>query len=242
MTKADHPAPLRELLSTIPAGKVLDIASGVGQFTRMLVDCLGSFDRIIGIDSSAPTIEKARSLFPEDSVTFEVADASALPFPDDSFDTVALANSLHHMEDLETVRSEIRRVLSPSGRWIVFEMHADAPSSASQNAIDLHLWAAAVDRTLGRYHAPVYSLKELTQIIAGLGLTNTRTVTWHSTDAPEDREGIVEVIHTILKQVTRMPQEPELASQAKDLIERIRRDGFQSQPFVLTVGHVGSLG
>lgn len=231
-----HPAPLHELLSTLQVGRVLDVASGVGQFTRLLADCLGSFDEIVGIDTSEKAIEKASESFSEPTIRFERADASAMPFPDNRFDTVALSNSLHHMEDLEAVLSEIRRVVIPGGQLILFEMHSNDPNPASRNAIDLHLWAAEVDRAVGKYHDPMLSRQQLMSLIDALALTNRRFVDWHSTDQTQDFEGIAQAIGQVLQQAKDTDEQEALAAKAEVLKERIRSVGIQSQPFVLAVG------
>lgn len=44
-----------------------------------------------------------------------VADAAALPYKDDSFDVVLIANALHVMSNPEKALSEIDRVLKPAG-------------------------------------------------------------------------------------------------------------------------------
>ena len=48
-------------------------------------------------------------------LTFEVQDATALTYPDNSFDVVIIANALHTMPDPESALRQIRRVLRPGG-------------------------------------------------------------------------------------------------------------------------------
>ena len=49
------------------------------------------------------------------NLTFEVADATALPYADASFDAVLIANALHVMPEPEKALNEIDRVLRPGG-------------------------------------------------------------------------------------------------------------------------------
>ena len=58
------------------------------------------------------------------AVTFEIASAQKLPFPDASFDVVLSSLMLHHLPDpqREQAVSEMRRVLSPSGRLMIVEL------------------------------------------------------------------------------------------------------------------------
>ena len=236
---SDHPRPLVDLLGTVAAGRVLDVGAGTGQFTRVLADCLAGFDEIIGIDTDARSLDRAKQGFTEPNVTFEQADAEKLPFPSGHFDTAAIAYSLHHFENLDGVVAELRRVTSLGGTWIVVEMHSDACSPGGKNAVDLHLWAAAVDRALGRFHDPVYTRHALVAQIDALRLTQQRTVEWQDEDkedAKENAEATVQVIQQVLERAERKEAYDSLASQATVLIERIRKHGLGSQPFLLAVG------
>ncbi|GAC1647247.1 MAG: hypothetical protein NVS4B12_14870 [Ktedonobacteraceae bacterium] len=49
--------------------------------------------------------------------TFEQFDAQAIPFKDKSFDVVIANHMLYHVPDLDKALSEIRRVLTPKGRF-----------------------------------------------------------------------------------------------------------------------------
>jgi ubiquinone/menaquinone biosynthesis C-methylase UbiE len=235
----DHPRPLVDLLGTITAGRVLDVGAGTGQFTRVLTDCLAGFDEIVGIDTDACSLDRAKQAFPEPNVTFEQADAEKLPFPSGHFDTVAIAYSLHHFENLDGVVAELRRVTRPEGTWIVVEMHSDARTPEGKNAVDLHLWGAAVDRALGRFHDPVYTHQNLVAKIDALRLARHRTVEWqdeNNENAKKNVEAAVQVIQQVLERAEGKEAYDALADRASALIERIRQHGLGSQPFLLAVG------
>ena len=51
--------------------------------------------------------------------------AEKLPFADDAFDRVIATGSFHHFADQAKGLAEIRRVLSPGGRLVAFELHPD---------------------------------------------------------------------------------------------------------------------
>jgi ubiquinone/menaquinone biosynthesis C-methylase UbiE len=55
-----------------------------------------------------------------------VGDAQALEFPDQSFDTVVCTLSLCTIPDDRTAVAEVRRVLRPSGRFLMLE-HVRSP-------------------------------------------------------------------------------------------------------------------
>ena len=99
----------------IPVGsKVLDVGSGYSIF--FLCNRDWEFDiTCCDLDSSA--IEKMRGLCP--SWTWEVADATRLPFDDSSFGTVYAGEIIEHVPDVRGALAEWNRVLEPGGTLIL---------------------------------------------------------------------------------------------------------------------------
>src|SRR4030042_756332 len=108
----------------ITAGRVLDIGTGSGLLAIELakISKRDSFD-ITAIDISENMLKKARqnarAYHVEDKVKFLHGTASALPFPDKSFDLVISYASLHHWFDPVAVFNEIARVTTETGCIIV---------------------------------------------------------------------------------------------------------------------------
>ncbi|BAA29298.1 class I SAM-dependent methyltransferase [Pyrococcus horikoshii] len=102
-------------------GKVLDLACGVGGFSFLLEDY--GFE-VVGVDISEDMIRKAREYAKsrESNVEFIVGDARKLSFEDKTFDYVIFIDSIVHFEPLELnqVFKEVRRVLKPSGKFIMY--------------------------------------------------------------------------------------------------------------------------
>ncbi len=91
---------LKDILSNISGGHVLDVATGNGGFIHELISGLKDYDDIIGIDIK----EKAKSAFEESfkddpKIHFRLMDAEKPEFAAASFDTVCISNSLHHFQD-----------------------------------------------------------------------------------------------------------------------------------------------
>jgi len=95
--------------------KILEIGSGMGENTKLLLDF--GFD-IVATDISPKSVKVMNNLFSEHAnFSAEVADMEKLPFNDGSFNVVCSAGSLSY-GDHDTVLNEIHRVLMPGGFFI----------------------------------------------------------------------------------------------------------------------------
>lgn len=92
--------------------EVLEIATGPGLLAKHVAPAA---KRMIATDYSDGMIAEARKGACPRNLTFEVADAMILPYPDDSFDVVIIANALHIVPDPGKVLNEIARVLRSGG-------------------------------------------------------------------------------------------------------------------------------
>ncbi len=59
-------------------------------------------------------------VFPTASV--KTADATVMPFPDESFDSVVSCLMLHHIVDWERAVAEVARVLRPGGTFLGYDL------------------------------------------------------------------------------------------------------------------------
>jgi ubiquinone/menaquinone biosynthesis C-methylase UbiE len=98
----------------LPGGEeiVLDIGCGAGHGSNLLSK---KYKKVYGVDISEEAIEYAKQNWKTDAVEFSVGSALAIPFPDDTFDTVAAFEVFEHLSDWEQFLREIRRVLKPGG-------------------------------------------------------------------------------------------------------------------------------
>ena len=98
---------------------VLELACGTGIVTRRLRDRLGSEARLIATDlNDAMLAYAARKLGPEKDVEWKQADATDLPFDDQSFDAVVCQFGLMFVPDKEKALTETYRVLKPGGTFL----------------------------------------------------------------------------------------------------------------------------
>lgn len=119
----------KEFVDRIPErGRVLEVAAGTGRVTRQLA---GRGHEVVATDLNGPMLEEARHHV-EGNVTWQVADAQALPFPDASFDVVACAFGLMFVPDKPLALREFRRVLRPGGVIVLSVWDSLAANPASQ--------------------------------------------------------------------------------------------------------------
>lgn len=100
--------------------KVLDIGCGQGlTLKRMAVTYKVSG---VGIDVSKESIKYANDNFGGSKLKYVVADATFLPFKNNSFDVVVSFDALEHIKDQEMVIKEALRVLNPGGKLLIYTM------------------------------------------------------------------------------------------------------------------------
>jgi ubiquinone/menaquinone biosynthesis C-methylase UbiE len=94
---------------------LLETAAGTGVVTERLARAL-PHATIVATDLNPAMLDEARRHAPD--VTFEPADALALPFEDSSFDAVACQFGVMFYPDRPAAQREARRVLRPGGHYI----------------------------------------------------------------------------------------------------------------------------
>lgn len=115
---------LAQLTGMTAAASVLDVGSGIGGPARYLAETFGC--RVTGVDLSEPFVDAARYLTARtgqnEQVTFQTASALDLPFDDGRFDIVLLQHVAMNIADRAQLYREIRRVLTPGGKFASFDV------------------------------------------------------------------------------------------------------------------------
>lgn len=106
-----------------PGNHVLDCATGTGDLALAFKRTVGASGRVLGTDFCAPMLEPAPAKAARAGleVEFEVADVTALPYPDDSFDVASISFGIRNVDDPVKALSEMGRVVKPGGRVVVLE-------------------------------------------------------------------------------------------------------------------------
>src|SRR5581483_1913867 len=107
---------LGPLVGTVQLGDVmLELGPGPGAATRWLRHRV---ERLVALELDPESGARLAAELAGTNVTVEIGDSTSVPFPDESFDSVACFTMLHHVptqqEQFATLR-EAFRVLRPGG-------------------------------------------------------------------------------------------------------------------------------
>jgi demethylmenaquinone methyltransferase/2-methoxy-6-polyprenyl-1,4-benzoquinol methylase len=103
--------------------RVLDIAGGSGDISRLFLDKVGKKGEVILTDINNAMLRVGRDRLLDEGKATPTAqcDAEHLPFPDNYFDCVSIAFGLRNVTHKDAALREMHRVLKPGGRVIVLE-------------------------------------------------------------------------------------------------------------------------
>ncbi|HET6548546.1 MAG TPA: ubiquinone/menaquinone biosynthesis methyltransferase [Solirubrobacter sp.] len=126
-----------------PGTRALDVATGTGDLALELAARGGD---VVGSDFAEGMLARARTKAPE--LTWERADAMALPYPDDAFDAATVGFGARNFSDLALGVGEMVRVVRPGGRVVVLEI--TTPQKPPLSTF-FALWFDRVVPLLGRF-------------------------------------------------------------------------------------------
>ncbi|MEK7103580.1 MAG: class I SAM-dependent methyltransferase [Patescibacteria group bacterium] len=145
--------------------KLLDMACGDGQdipnYEQRGAQCFG-------LDASEKLIEEAKKVHP--TTEFKVGDMRALPYQDSSFDIVVSKYAVGTVEEVDTIFSEVARILKPGGMFAYLTTHPlrlfmEQPDSKkdyfTQKNVDLLVFGGAFtivepSHTFNEFFSPEY--------------------------------------------------------------------------------------
>lgn len=102
-----------------PRERVLDVACGTGIVARLAAQQVGASGRVTGVDYNTGMLTEARTQAVKLGaiVDWLEGDVGALPFGAATFDVVLCQQSLQFFSDQARAVQEVKRVLTPGGRF-----------------------------------------------------------------------------------------------------------------------------
>ena len=110
-----------EIAEVQPDQRILDIGCGRGELVLHSAQ-RGAFSW--GVDYARDALQLTEQLQGSAQMAFQQANAQALPFASNSFDTIFMLDIVEHLnpEELEAALNEVYRLLKPFGRLIIHTM------------------------------------------------------------------------------------------------------------------------
>ena len=125
-------APCRRRVAGAARGRVLEVGVGAGANLPFYGP---GVDELIGLEPSAPRLERARRRAAGTPARFLEAAAEDIPLDSRSVDTVVMSFTLCSLPRAPEALAEIRRVLKPGGA-LLFVEHGRGPEPRVQRAQD----------------------------------------------------------------------------------------------------------
>ncbi len=139
-----------------PGMAVLDLGCGSGVVANWLAERAQSVD---AVDANPRAIDYARRTFARPNLSFHLATADALPFPEGRFDRIYVLEFIEHLYwgQLAALFSELRALLAPGGTVFLTTPNYRSPWPLLEGAMDRfglapHAAPSALSRGCERLH------------------------------------------------------------------------------------------
>ena len=111
-----------DLLAATPGSSILEVGCGLGDDAAALARRVAPGGSVVAVDGSEAMVEAARQRHGTVAgLSFDIADATRLPYGDGSFDGCRIDRVLQHIADPAAAIREMVRVLRPGGRLVAFD-------------------------------------------------------------------------------------------------------------------------
>jgi len=156
------------------------------------------------------------------------------------FDTISMSYSMHHLEGIEAILKNIHKLINPNGTVILNEMYRDDLTEAQLTHRYFHELGAEIDRINGTYHAPVYSIKEIEDLIKLANFQKYEILfTKNDDDVDMDSKSHKDLIDHMRDKIEEIYDEDiskNILSKFNYVKERLNNHGISSPPMMTIIG------
>lgn len=146
-------------------GKILDIGSADGVFTKVVLDKSGASE-VVGIDVLKASVDWAKKHWKkEKSLKFKLGNAHDLKFKANTFNAVFALEVLEHVPEPELVLREVKRVLKKGGYAIFL-----VPTDNALFKVIWYFWTKTRGKIWDDCHVQSYTNNSLTKLAKKVGL------------------------------------------------------------------------
>jgi len=114
-----------ELSGVRKGHKILDLAGGTGDLTKIFSRTVGDAGAVYLTDINAEMLKVGRDRLFDAGVAGNIeyiqANGESLPFPDNFFDCITIGYGIRNFTNKEAAMIELYRVLKPGGRFLILE-------------------------------------------------------------------------------------------------------------------------
>lgn len=133
---------------------ILDAGCGEGYGVRYLAQHV---DSAVGIDIDPLAVAHAKNRYGDRKLAFSAMDCCQLAFEDNSFDFIVSFEVIEHFRAVDAFLSEIKRVLSPGGLFVVSTPNKDTTPAGVNPFHDKEYTASEFQTVLSRHFSKVDS-------------------------------------------------------------------------------------
>jgi ubiquinone/menaquinone biosynthesis C-methylase UbiE len=231
---------LRNIMLSFEKARILDIGTGNGNFIKVLTSLETDFKSAIGIDVLDSSIKSCEANFKDERISFMKMNALNMEFEDDSFDVVSLSNSFHHLEFIEDTLREMERVLAPGGVIIICEMISNNLNKRQKSHLEMHHFAAEIDRERGAIHYQTFTDKEILKLLgekSSLNIKDAWELVTPTTEgiSEKEMEWLFETIDRVQERIEGHDRIEYYRKKAEKIKKYIRKYGFESATQIIVV-------
>lgn len=227
----------RRFLEKLSNPMVLDVATGKGGFLGKLLNELGDYQKVVGIEPFEEELDVARESFDDSRISFQLAKGESLPFDDDSFDLVTISDALHHVSNINKTLQEMKRVVKPEGIILIMEMYRDDIPPAAETFTMFHDLKVKTDKQKNLPHNYTFKKDEIKYFIRNAGI-NIQDISnfYLENDSFLSKDDLHARFEAMKEGLANEAEKEKVDLGAKKILASLERNGICKAPSLVVVG------